>query len=118
MASLLLLVGILALLSGVLQVFGRGRDPGSLPLQALLEIPAGLATAFWAVMRPPSPLLGGAVFVVLGTTVLSGMFRRARRARTRRRHRVRTEAARLETYVRYLSERPDGQADPEARRPS
>lgn len=118
MGSLLLLAGVLALLSGVLQVFGRGRDAGTLPLLGLLEVPTGLGVAFWAVTRPPTPLVGGVVFVGLTTVVLSGMLRRARRARARRRHRVRTESARLETYVQYLSKGPDGEGDPEPRRSS
>jgi len=118
MGSLLLLAGFLALLSGILQVIGKGRNPGTIPLLGLLEIPAGLGVWFWTVTRPPSVLVGSVVFVALTTVVLSGMIRRYRGARTRRRHRVRTEAVRLETYVRYLSGNPVDEDPPELRRPS
>jgi len=112
MTGLVFLAGALALASGLLKLFGKGRRPGEIPLLGLLEVLAGGVVPFYALgSRPPPSLLGPLTLGLFGLIFLSSLLAAAR-ARIRRRHREATESARLVTYVKYLSGQPgSGGAD-------
>jgi hypothetical protein len=113
MIGLVVIAGLLALASGLLKLFGKGRRAGDLPVWALLELTAGIAAPIYAVTGPhPQPALTGALFLTLGLILVSSLFQVAR-ARARKRHRETTEAARLVTYVKYISRLPDLEKEPE-----
>ena len=103
MTALLLLAGGLAMTSGLSQLLGKGRTPGTISLLALVELLAGLLGPLLALTRPVPPLAGAAALAFLVGLVLYSASIRILRARARRRHREDTEASRLATYVEYLS---------------
>jgi len=106
--GLLFLAGALAVASGLLKLFGKGRRAGKVPLTGLLEILAGVAVPFYALgSRPPPELLGLLTLGLFSLIFFSSVLAVAR-ARARRRHREDTESARLVTYVKYLSGRAGG----------
>lgn len=118
MTGLLLLASALALGSGLIQLLGKGRIPGTVPLIALVELLAGLAVPFLALTRQVPAMAGGILLTSLVALVLYSSLTRTLRTRARLKHREETEAARLETYVRYLSARAEadkpaeGQGEP------
>ena len=112
MIGLVVMAGGLALVSGALKIFGRGRRPGQFPLLGLLELVAGVVVPlFAAVNRPSSGILAVLLFGTLGLALLSSGIQ-VTQARGRRRHREVTESARLVTYVRYLSHPPEEAGSP------
>lgn len=115
MTGFLACAGVLAVLSGLVKLLGKGRQPGTLPLIPLLEFVAGLGGLYVGIVYPPSPLVGGGMSALLVSLVLISTLSRARRFRAQRRHRELTEEARLATYVQYLSSRPqeeEGASEP------
>ena len=113
MTGLVVIAGLLALASGLLKLFGKGRRAGEIPVWALLELVVGVAVPLYAVTGPhPQAALAGALFLTLGLILLSSILQVAQ-ARARKRHRETTEAARLVTYVKYISRLPDLEEEPE-----
>jgi len=103
MTSLLLLASALALTSAFIQLFGKGRAPGAIPVLALAELLAGLTTPFLALGRSLFPAAEIVLFILVMGLVLYSSTTRVLRSRARRKHRQETEAARLATYVKYFS---------------
>jgi uncharacterized membrane protein YvlD (DUF360 family) len=108
MTGLVLLAGGLALASGLLKLFGRGRQTGEVRISALMEILAGVVVPLYALgVGPPPRVLGLLLLGLFGLVILSSALALAR-ARTQQRHREATESARLVTYVKYLSRQTPG----------
>jgi len=103
MEGLVVIAGLLALASGLLKLFGKGRKAAGLSPWAVLEVLAGAVIPLYALQGTGSPgVLAGALFLTLALILLSSILQ-VRRARIRQRHREDTESARLEVYVKYLS---------------
>jgi len=103
MTGLVVIVGLMALGSGLLKVFGKGRRAGEVPVWPLLEVLAGAGVSIY-VMRsePRQGILTLLLFLTLGLILLSSLLQAAK-VRARKRHREETESARLAVYVKYLS---------------
>ena len=115
MTGLLVLAGLMALASGLLKLFGKGRGAGGVPPWALLELLAGVAVPLYALQgRHPPGLLAWILFLTLGLILFSSVLQ-VSRVRALKRHREATESARLVTYVKFLSRRvtADGRAKEE-----
>jgi peptidoglycan/LPS O-acetylase OafA/YrhL len=105
MTGLVVVAGLMALASGLLKLFGKGRGIGGVPLLALLELLAGVAVPLYVLQdRPPQGHLSWILFLTLGLILVSSLLQVAR-VRALKRHREETESARLVTYVKYLSTR-------------
>lgn len=103
MEGLLVIAGLLALTSGLLKLFGKGRTAAGLSPWAVLEVVAGAVVPLYALQGAGAPgVLAGALFLTLALILFSSVLQ-VRRARIRQRHREDTESARLEVYVKYLS---------------
>ena len=108
MIGLLIMAGVLALGSGVLKLFGKGRRVGEVPLLALVEMLVGVGVPVYATANRPSPgVMTTLLFLTLGLVLFSSVMQVAK-ARAQRHHRAETEAARLVTYVKFLSRQPEG----------
>ena len=104
MTGLIVIAGLLALASGLLKIFGKGRRAGEVPLWALLELLTGVSVPLFSLETQPSQTVQAALlFFTLGLIFLSS-FLQVARTRARRQHREETEAARLNVYVKFLSE--------------
>lgn len=103
MEGLVVIAGLLALTSGLLKLFGKGRKAAGISPWAVLEVLSGTVVPLYALQGTGSPgVLAGALFLTLALILLSSGLQ-VRRARIRQRHREDTESARLQVYVRYLS---------------
>jgi hypothetical protein len=103
MTVLVALAGILALSSGMVKIFGKGRTPGSIPLFALLELIAGVGVPFYVLNVGPSPAVTRNLVFLLIALVFISTLSRARTLKAQRRRRELTESARLSNYVNRLS---------------
>lgn len=103
MTFLLLLASGLALTSGLLQLLGKSRIPGTIPLISLVELLSGLLLPLLVLTRPLPTSAGAPLLAFMVGLVLYSGSVRLLRARARRRYREETEASRLVTYVKYLS---------------
>lgn len=110
MTGLVVVAGVLAVASGLLKLFGKGRGVGGISPWALVELLVGVVVPLYVLRGHPSPgVLSWVLFLTLGLILASSLLQVAR-VRTLNRHRETTESARLVTYVKYLSSRvtPDG----------
>jgi hypothetical protein len=106
MEALVVIAGLLALTSGLLKLFGKGRRGAGFSPWALLEVLAGIVCPLYALQGGRSPgVLAGILFLTLALILLSSVLR-VREARARQKRREDTESARLEVYVKYLSRFP------------
>jgi len=103
MTVLVALAGALAILSGLLKLFGRSRIPGEIPLLPLLEILAGAGVPLYTLTRGPGPDVGFTPILFLLVLVFVSSISRVMSASTRRRKREESEGGRLATYVKFLS---------------
>ena len=103
MTVLVALAGALAILSGLLKLFGRSRIPGEIPLLPLLEILAGAGMPLYPLTKGPAPGVGFTPILFLLGLVFVSSISRAMSASTRRRKREESEGGRLATYVKFLS---------------
>jgi hypothetical protein len=99
--------GALALLSGLLKTFGKGRAPGAVELLPFLEVVTGAVFPFYALTRPLSPGQGGIIIFLILTLVFFSSLDRMKKLRARRRRRTLSEGARLSTYVQHFSDEPE-----------
>jgi len=112
MTALVVIAGALSLASGLIKLFGRGHLPGGIPLLAVLEVVVGLALPLYALAnRPPPGVLSWGLGLTLTLVVASSSYQISR-ARAFHRHREETESARLQVWVRYLSNRPENPLGP------
>lgn len=103
MTLLLVAASGLLLLSGLVKLRAWSRVSRGVHLFPLLEIAAGLVMGAAVATGAPAPGLGlalvlGAVALVIASSLLLGT-----ELRRMKRDRERSEGARLETYVKYLS---------------
>jgi hypothetical protein len=103
MTGLVAVVGLMALGSGLLKLFGKGRGLGGIPVWALLELLAGVGVPLYVLGGAPAQwVLTMVLFLTLALILVSSLLQVAR-VRALKRHREETESARLVTYVKYLS---------------
>ena len=102
---LFIFVGLLLMVSGLLKVRGAVRTGLGTPLIPLLEVLAGLGLPVFVFAQPPSEALGLRLMVGAVALLLVSSTYHALRVRAHRRRREESEASRLVTYVKYLSER-------------
>lgn len=110
MTGLVIVAGLMALASGLLKLFGKGRGVGGINPLAILEILAGVVAPLYVLRgHPPQGVLSWVLFLTLGLILASSLLQVAS-VRALKRQREGTESARLVTYVKYLSGRvtPDG----------
>ena len=105
MTGLVVVAGLMALASGLLKLFGKGRGVGGVPPWAVLELLAGIVVPLYALRgQVAQGVLTCVLFLTLGLVLASSLLQVAR-VRALKRHREDTESARLVTYVKYLSSR-------------
>ena len=103
MTGLVTLAGVLAIVSGLFKLFGRGRAGGGIALLGLLEIVVGISAPFYVLFeKPPPELVSRVLFLTLGLLLVSSAIQ-ALVARSERHKRLESEGSRLVTYVKYLS---------------
>jgi uncharacterized membrane protein HdeD (DUF308 family) len=102
MTALVVIAGILALISGLVKIFGKGRIPGTVPLFALLEVMAACAAPFVAFTLKPPPVVSGTFVFLLIALVIVSSVSRAMELRVQRRRREHSESARLANHVDHL----------------
>ena len=112
MTGLLVLAAILALGSGLVKIFGKGRIPGGVPLLALLEVVAGVVGPWLALSLKPPPLVTGVIVFLLIVLVIVSSVSRGLELRAQRRRRELSESARLANYVDHLSALTETPGDP------
>ncbi len=108
MTTLHVAAATLLLISGVVKLHAWGRLGRGVHLVPLVEIVAGFLMGAAVVTGAPAPGVGlaltvGAVSLVIASSVIVG-----RQIRRLQRERERSEGARLLTWVKYLSQPPDG----------
>jgi len=108
MTALHIATATLLVISGVVKLRAWARVSHGIHLVPLLEIVAGFLMGAAVVTGTPDPGVGlaltvGAVSLVVASSVVLG-----RQIRRVRRERERSEGARLVTWVKYLSQPPNG----------
>ena len=112
MTVLIMVAGALAILSGLIKLFGKSRIPGAVQILPLLEVLAGVGAPLLAMAWGSES--GGAIALIALPLlmVFVSTTHQVITTKARRRKREESEGARLATFVNFLADRDQDEAPP------